>query len=204
MATDAWVSQYASVCSCKLSVLKLSASSCTNPVVPTRSTSVGFSAARAAQVRPKNSTVRKESPLNTMVSPSPHPNVLPARGPNLGVGGTEESQHGRAYRGRKMCDAGIIPDVHPSLSQKAGEFIEVVDANATGEGRVFLAGAPLHGHRTLQLCGNGAKPFERPVFAGAAGERMNDGVILALHGTLDARDGVTSAGGYAAHLFEAQ
>src|SRR5260370_28747587 len=142
MATEAWVSQYARVCSSKLRVLKLSASSCTKPVVPTRSTSVECSAASAAQVKPRKSTVRKESPLNTMVSPSPHPNVLSAGGPDLGVGGTEQGQHGCADRCRAMRDAGIVPDVEPRVAQPAGAFVEVVDANGTGERRGLLPRPP--------------------------------------------------------------
>src|ERR1039458_4249116 len=68
MAIDACVSQYASVCSLSVSVLKLSASSCTNPVVPTRSTSAEFSAPTAAHVNTKNSAVRKVPPRPTMLS----------------------------------------------------------------------------------------------------------------------------------------
>src|ERR1035441_11027878 len=68
MAIEACVSQYASVCSFNLSVWKLSASSCTNPVVPTRSTSVECSAATAAPVKSKKSAVRKYSPLHLMVA----------------------------------------------------------------------------------------------------------------------------------------
>src|ERR1039458_4953498 len=70
MAIDACVSQYASVCSLSVSVLKLSASSCTNPVVPTRSTSAEFSAPTAAHVNTKNSAVRKVPPRSTMLSPA--------------------------------------------------------------------------------------------------------------------------------------
>src|ERR1035441_9511157 len=72
MAIDACVSQYASVCSLNVSVLKLSASSCTNPVVPTRSTSAEFSAPTAAHVNTKNNAVRKVPPRSTMLSPADH------------------------------------------------------------------------------------------------------------------------------------
>src|ERR1017187_2059107 len=67
MAIDACVSQYASVCSLSVNVLKLSASSCTNPVVPTRSTSAEFSAP-TAHVKTKNSAVRKVPPRPSMLS----------------------------------------------------------------------------------------------------------------------------------------
>src|ERR1022692_3363279 len=68
MAIDACVSQYASVCSLSVSVLKPSASSCTNLVGPTRSTSAEFSAPTAAHVNTKNSAVRKVPPLSPMLS----------------------------------------------------------------------------------------------------------------------------------------
>src|ERR1035437_5845917 len=200
MAIDACVSQYANVCSFRVSVLKLSASSCTNPVVPTRSTRVKWSAANAAQVKRKRNPVRKASPLTTMLSPSPPPHVRPTRRPYFGVRRPEQRQHGRAYRCRQMRDPRIVPDVQPRLRQPAGKFIEIVDAHRAVQRRVVLPGAPPHGHHTLQLFRQRAKLFERPVLARAAGERMDRRVVLALHRTLDARDAVAAASGEAAQL----
>src|SRR5258708_21565861 len=47
IAIDAWVSQYASVCSRGVSLLQLSAASCMKPVEPARSTSVLWRSAPA-------------------------------------------------------------------------------------------------------------------------------------------------------------
>src|SRR5215472_10534953 len=65
----ACVSQYARVCSRGVSALKLSASSCTKPVLPTRSTSTEFCPARTPAPRVKRiANLRKELPLNYILA----------------------------------------------------------------------------------------------------------------------------------------
>ena len=75
-----------------------------------------------------------------------------------------------------MGDAGVIADVDARGRKPTRQAVEIFEADGIFQG--FLrAGAPFHGH--IQMGRKLAETFERPVFAGAAGERVDYGEIFA-------------------------
>src|SRR5208337_1633877 len=138
------------------------------------------------------------------ISPSRNAHVRAARRPDRRIGGAENRKHGCANGGGEVGDAGIVADVERRLREPAGQFVKAVDAACTVERRVIRPSTPMDRHSALEAARQQTEFLERPVLAGAAGERMDDGETVARDVAMDARDRVGAAVRNRLHLFQAE